>query len=166
VARKRSRRSIPWQIPTAIGLLLLVAAVAVGLKTYRQYSLEHALSERGQVTTGTILKTTTQGYRSPRKLLVRFRDRSERLHVVEMPAGTAGGEVGERQPIRYDPSDPSRARPVSWRLSNWGAGVAGTVAVLLGAAAMLWMGRLARTGTRRRRRRRRRRGGRRLAETA
>jgi hypothetical protein len=157
VARKRRRKSIPWQIPTAIGLLLLVAAVAVGWKTYRQYSLEHDLSERGRIATGTILKTTAQGYRSPRKLLVRFRDHNEELRVVEMPAGTAGGEAGEKQRIRYDPSDPSRARPVSWRLSNWAAGVAGTLAILVGAAAMLAIGRQARTGGRRLRRRRRRR---------
>jgi hypothetical protein len=165
MARKRTRKSIPWQVPTAVGLVLLIVAVPVGLKTYRQHSLEHTLSERGQVTTGTILKATPQGYRSPRKLLVRFRDRSERLHVVEMPAGTAGGEAGEKQRIKYDPRDPFRARPVTWRLSNWGAGLAGTLAILSGAAAMLGIGWQARTG-RRWRRRRRRRGGRSLAEPA
>jgi uncharacterized protein DUF3592 len=154
VARKPARKSIPWQVPSTVGLLLLIAAVLVGLKTYRQYSLEHGLSERGQVTTGTILKTKQQGYRSPKSLLVRFRDHNEELRVIEMPAGTAGGEAGERQLIRFDPRDSSRARPVSWRLSNWAAGAAGTAAILIGAAAMLGMGHRLRTGGRRRRRRR------------
>jgi hypothetical protein len=167
VARKPARKSIPWQVPTAVGILLLIAGVAVGLKTYGQYSLEHALEERGELTTGTIVKASKgYGYRSSsRELLVRFRDRTGRVHVVEMPAGTAGGEAGDEQQIRFDPRDPSRARPVSWRLSNWGAGVAGTMAILIGAVAMLGIGRRLRTGGRRRRGRAKRRGGT-LADTA
>jgi hypothetical protein len=73
-------------------------------------------------------------------MLVRFRDQDEELRVVEMPAGTAGGEPGDKQQIRFDPDDPSRARPVSWRLSNWGAGAVSTTVILVFAVAMLGIG--------------------------
>lgn len=134
---------------------MLVAAVPLlSVAVYGQYRLERDLGHRGEETDGTVLRSfTVMTWRLPQHHLeVRFEDREGRTHEVEMPAARESRGRGDRVRVLYDPRDPGRALPASWRLSNWAAGAVSAAALLVAGLVLVQIGL--------RQRRRRRRGAR------